>query len=210
MSSWVDSSAAWTASDVVRRFGPIPISRLRVGKNGELATVGEVSEIYDREKRLYELVDGLLLEKSMGSYESMVATELIILLGAFVREHQLGKVLGESGMVRLNPRMVRIPDVCFISNVRFAAVDKDERVWQVVPDVVIEVLSDSNTAQEMDRKRSDYFEHGVRELWLVDPRLKSIEVFDSLTSSVTIRANGDFFHSRVLEGLHFSIDRLFV
>lgn len=209
MSSSVDSTQPWTASDVVHRFGPIPISRLRVGKNGELATVAEVSEIYDREKRLYELVDGLLMEKSMGSYESMIATELIIVLGVFVREHQLGRVLGESGMVRLNPSLVRIPDVCYISNVRFAAVDKDERVWQVVPDLVIEVLSDSNTAQEMNRKRSDYFQHGVRELWLVDPRLKTIEVFESLTTSTTVRANEEFCHSRVLDGLQFSLGRLF-
>ena len=209
MSSRVDSPEAWTASDVVQRFGPILIRRLRVGKNGEPATVAEVSEIYDREERLYELVDGLLVEKSMGSYESMIATELIILLGTFIREHQLGKVLGESGMVRLNPTLVRIPDVCYISNFRFAAVDQRERVWSVVPDLVIEVLSDSNTAQEMDRKRTDYFQHGVRELWMVDSNLKSIEVFESIAISKTVRANEEFCHSRVLPGLRFSTGRLF-
>ena len=67
--------------------------------------------IHDREDRLCELVDGVLLEKTVGTYESYLA----LLLGNFVDENNLGIVLGADGMMRLVPGLVRIPNVSFIS-----------------------------------------------------------------------------------------------
>ena len=61
-------------------------------------------------------------------------------------------------MVRLAPGLVRIPDLAFISWQRLPErrVPTDP-IPGLVPDLVVEVLSDGNTAAEMDRKRREYF-----------------------------------------------------
>ena len=66
-----------------------------------------------RSDRLYELVDGTLVEKAMGLSESMVAGHVLIEVGVFARQHDLGVPTGEAGTVRLLKGLVRIPDVAF-------------------------------------------------------------------------------------------------
>lgn len=121
----------------------------------------------------------------------------------------LGRVLGPDGMVRLNPDSVRIPDVSFISNARFAKIAMHERIWQVVPNLAVEILSDGNTVEEMDRKLRDYFEHGVEEVWYVEPSLRSIRVYESVATFQVAAAGQVFKHSHALAGFEFPVDRLF-
>jgi len=91
----------WTAADLANRFGPIPLRRIRFEPPPGTATEADVVEIHDREKRLYELVDGTLVEKTVGAYESHLAVTLIVLLGGYVRNGGFGMVLGADGMYRL-------------------------------------------------------------------------------------------------------------
>jgi len=53
--------AEWTAADLVERFGPIPLRRIRSDPAPGTATEEDVVEIHLREDRLYELVDGVLV-----------------------------------------------------------------------------------------------------------------------------------------------------
>ena len=85
--------AVWTAADLVERFGPIPLDRVRHDPAPGTATEDHVVEIHDREDRLYELVDGVLVEKTVGIYESYLAAFLVRLIGNFVEENDLGIVL---------------------------------------------------------------------------------------------------------------------
>lgn len=105
----------WTAADLVERFGPIPLCRVRGRPAPGAATEQDVIELVDHENKLCELVDGVLLEKAVGTYESYLAMRLGRLLGNFVEEQRLGIVLGADGMIRLAPGLVRIPDVSFIA-----------------------------------------------------------------------------------------------
>ena len=67
------------------------------------------------ENRLCELIDGVLVEKTMGFTESRCAAELIMDLGNYLRTNDLGLIAGADGMLRLQFRRVRIPDVAFIA-----------------------------------------------------------------------------------------------
>ena len=109
------STAVWTAVDLVERLGPIPLDRVRTTPPPGSATERDVIEIHDHENRLCELLDGTLVEKTMRSFESYLAMNLGRVLATFVRDHDLGIVLGADGMVRLANGLVRIPDVAFIS-----------------------------------------------------------------------------------------------
>src|SRR5262245_53170179 len=66
-----------TVADLVRQLGGIPTNRIRLIPPPGKATVDDVLRIHDRENRLCELVDGVLVEKPMAFYEGVLAAVLI-------------------------------------------------------------------------------------------------------------------------------------
>jgi Uma2 family endonuclease len=175
-----DTVEELTVADLLDRFGPIPIRRIRFTDPPGTATEEDVVALDDHEDRLCELVDGILVEKTVGFYESYLTVAIIALLNNYVREHKLGIVLGTDGMILLSPGLVRIPDVSFISWNRLPGhkVPRDS-ICTVIPDLAVEVLSRSNTKKEMERKLTDYFTAGVRQVWYVYPKNREIQVFHS-------------------------------
>jgi Uma2 family endonuclease len=115
----VTTDAPPTLHDFVRRLGNIPLSRVLMKPPPGLATEADLLEAERRYHRLYELVDGTLVEKGMGYQESLLAVALISFLRVFVVPRNLGVVSGADGAVRLFPGLVRIPDVAFASWERF-------------------------------------------------------------------------------------------
>ena len=156
----------WTVADLHRKFGPIPFERIRQDPPPGCGTVDDVVRLNDHEDRLYELVDGILVEKTVGLEESFIAGKILTLLNNFVDPHGLGLVAGEGGTIQLDIDLVRIPDVSFISWDRLPGGEfPDEPVPLLVPDLAVEVISQSNTRKEMDDKLQEYFEKGVRLVW---------------------------------------------
>jgi hypothetical protein len=80
---------AVTVSDLLYQLGDIPASRVRLQPWPGTATEADVIAVHTQEKRLCELVDGVLVEKTMGYYEAYLAATLIRLIGNFVVEHDL-------------------------------------------------------------------------------------------------------------------------
>lgn len=169
-----------TAADLlelIERLGGVPPSRVLMTPTPGTATEDDVVAIHDREKRLCELVDGTLVEKAMGIYESGYALFLASYLIVFLREHNLGRAFGSDGGMRLFPGSVRIPDVSFISWERLPP--NKAPLPDVAPDLAVEILSKSNTRKEMERKLGDYLRAGVRLVWYVDPKTRSAKVYDA-------------------------------
>ena len=67
----------WTVADLYRRFGPIPFERIRQNPPPGCGTVDDVVRLNDHEDRLYELVDGILVEKTVGYEESFIAGKIL-------------------------------------------------------------------------------------------------------------------------------------
>ena len=106
---------AWTAADLLAEFGPVPLYRVVQDPAPGTADEAAAVEISVRTDRSCELIDGVLLEKAMGTYESLIAATIASLLGQFVREHKLGVVLGADCMLRLAPGQIRtLSKACFI------------------------------------------------------------------------------------------------
>jgi len=200
--------SGWTATDLVERFGSIPITRICVDPPPGTATEQDVVAIHDATSRLFELVDGTLLEKTMGTFESYLAIQIAMLMGTFVKEHKLGIILGEAGMMRFSPGLIRIPDVSFISKKRLPnGLDPNEAVATIVPNLAVEVISQGNTDREMERKLEEYFQFGVELVWYVYPQDKSVVFYTSATESnvETKVVNG----GNVLPNFKLSIEELF-
>jgi Uma2 family endonuclease len=202
----VTNRSEQTVADLLHRLGGIPASRVRLVPTPGTATETDVLRIHDRTNRLYELVDGVLVEKVMGFEESIYALNLAIALGKFLSAHDLGKVIGADGMVRLFPGLVRIPDVAFISWKNFPKSKRARgRIPDVAPDLVVEVLSKGNTPREMKRKLEEYFRAGVRLVWYVDPRRREVKVYTAVGRSVTLTEDDHLDGAEVLPGFRLSI-----
>ena len=74
--------------------------RIRMFPAPGTATENDVLEVERQTGRSCELIDGTLVEKTMGYIESFIAVKIIYLLQAFVETHDSGIVLGEAGTLR--------------------------------------------------------------------------------------------------------------
>jgi Uma2 family endonuclease len=128
---------------------------------------------------LYEVVGGQVLEKTMGSFETGIASILFEILGPFARSHRLGQLFNEM-LFRINiaEDLQRRPDVAFVSDARWPINRRPPRdaVWEMVPDLTIEVISKSNSAFDVLKKLHEYFDAGVRRVWVIYP--EQAEVYD--------------------------------
>ena len=202
--------AVLTASDLVARFGSIALSRIRLGPPPRPARERDVIEIHAREDRLFELIDGILVEKVVGTYESYLATLLAEMLSRFVRENRLGIVLGPDGMMHLAPGLVRIPDVSFVGWRRFP----DGRLPRGAfiehgPDLAVEIISKGNTPREMDAKLQDYFAAATALVWYVYPDDREIHVFTSPAVAGVFREGDILEGGNVLPGFRLDLAQYF-
>ncbi len=166
-----------TAADWLRELGDIPLDRIIFDPWPGTATEDDVLEL-ERRGRLCELVDGTLVEKGMGYWESVVAMNLAGMLWSFLNQRNLGIVSGESGMMRLFPGCVRIPDVAFVSFARIKLHEISTRpIPPLYPDLAVEVLSENNTRNEIARKLREYFDCGTQLAWVIDPRARTASVY---------------------------------
>jgi Uma2 family endonuclease len=202
--------STWTVADLLEHFGPIPLRRIRQDPRPGTATEQDVFDIHDHEDRLYELVDGVLVEKTMGKQESFLAALIVTFLGGFVNPRQLGFVLGADGMAQLAPGLIRIPDVSFVSwrQVPSRRISRTVAL-EFAPDLAVEVLSPSNTVREMDAKLRDYFAAGVRLVWYVDPVARNVRVFTAVDKVVVVGENETLTGDPVLPGFTLPLRELF-
>lgn len=199
-----------TAADLHDHLGHIPLHRIRLYPPPGTAALADVLAVQEQEDRLCELVDGVLVEKAMGYYESRLALLIGYFLEAFLQLHDLGIVLGADGMLQLLHDQVRIPDVSFLSWVHFP--DRElpsEPIPRLVPDLAVEVLSASNTAQEMNRKLQEYFAAGTQLVWYVDPEAQGITVYTAPEQWIELGIEDVLDGGNVLPGFQLSIRELF-
>lgn len=204
------SNTAWTAADLVERFGPIPLSRICHDPPPGLATEDDVLEIHARHDRLFELVEGTLVEKNYGLQKSAIGSLLCYFIGRFIRENDLGLATGASGMLRLKPGLVRIPDLTFISWQRIPSrMIPDVNFFEEAVDLVVEVISSGNTRQEMKTKLHDYFTADFRLVWYLYLQPREVHVFTSPDACTIIHETETLTGGEVLPGFELPMQTLF-
>jgi Uma2 family endonuclease len=174
------------------------------------ATERDVLKILDHENRLCELVDGTLVEKPMGTLESFLAGDINRWLGYFVEEHDLGVLTVPDGTLRLMPGLVRMPDVAFISwkqlpNRKYP----NEPIASLIPELAVEVLSESNTRGEMERKLREYFFTGTQLVWIVDPVQRIVDVHTAPDRFTRLKESDVLDGGDLLPGFQLPLERLF-
>lgn len=199
-----------TLADLLDRLGGVSPRRIRFHPSPGTARVQDVIDVADREGKLCELVEGVLLEKVMGWNESSLAAFLAGLLNAVVIPANLGLVSGSDGTMELMPDLVRIPDVAFTSWDRIPGRRRPSApVPRLVPNLAVEVLSASNTPGEMAAKRRDYFAAGVERVWEIDPDARTVTVYTAPAKAVTLGAADALDGETVVPGFRLPVATLF-
>ncbi|MBX9679479.1 MAG: Uma2 family endonuclease [Gemmataceae bacterium] len=158
------------------------------------------------QKRRCELIDGVLVEKAMGFFESRLAAVLLYFIETYLDANPIGVCFGESAPMRVEIEQVRMPDVSFLrwDRLEQRALPQGQ-ILDYAPDLALEVLSPSNTGKEMARKRADYFHAGCTLVWEADPVKRCVEVFVSANDSTIIGEDGVLTGDPVLPGFRLSI-----
>ena len=161
-----------------------------------------------------EIVDGVLVMYAAPTFfHQIVLSDLNDPVKQFVRDNRLGTVLFApvDVIIRRDPLRVRQPDLMFVSNERAEILGQSGQI-EGGPDLVVEILSPSNTRPHIERKLADYASVGIRECWLVVIEDRNIEVLrqdDGHWRRAYIRGEGEILESAVLPGLELDIAGIF-
>jgi Uma2 family endonuclease len=189
------------------RLGLVPLNRIRTRPAPGTATEEDLERA---DKPICELIDGVLVEKPMGTWESLLGAHVARLLGNHVEANDLGIVLGADGHIRVSERQIRAPDATFIP---WASLPDGElpreAYWMVAPGLIVEVLSPGNTKAEIDRKLNQLFSVGCQLAWVIDPRAKTAKVYSSPKRFKELDQSGTLDGGKVLPGFKLVLDDLF-
>ena len=140
-------------------------------------TVKEFLDIDVEEGYIYELINGIVMRRTSPNLIHQEASMMLsTLLNTFILSKKLGKLYAAPTDVYLNQFDYLVPDLSFVAEGN-PAVTKGSLCIEGVPDLIIEILSKGTQKNDRGDKMAQYEVHGVKEYWIVDPRLKSIEVY---------------------------------
>ncbi len=173
-------------------------------------TIDQLEALPDDNQR-YELIDGeLLVSKAPGIPHQLSFLELVYRLVSYLKKNPIGTLIPGPGVVFDDYNGV-IPDLVFVSAERQHIIT--DRGLIDAPDLVVEVVSPGETNSERDRqlKRQLYGRRGVREYWIVDPQLKTIEIYrlqeNVLVLEATLRGS-DSLTSPLFPGFSCTVDEI--
>ncbi len=160
----------------------------------------------------YDLVNGEPLKMSpAGGEHGLRIGRLSGALAHYVYENDLGEVFGAETGFKLfsNPDTVRAPDIAFVSKERIPEGDFSEKFWELAPDLAVEVVSPSESYDEVSEKIDDYLEAGVKAVWIVRSRKKTVSVYRAGQPTKTLTVNDKLDGEDVVTGFMYPIVKLF-
>ena len=159
----------------------------------------------------YQLINGeLVMSPSPTTYHQIIANNISTLLTQYVRKNKLGTILFSPIDVYFEKHETYQPDIIFVSKERKEIIG--EKKIEGAPDLVIEILSESNAYYDLKHKKNIYEKYGVKEYWIVDPIEKSVEVFEGKEKKFTLidrKEEKGKIKSKVLTGLKIQVEEIF-
>ena len=159
-----------------------------------------------------ELIRGVLCETmAAGQRHGKIVTRLIVRLGNFVEPREFGTLVASDSGVWLenDPDTVREPDVAFTSVDRLPLGEDVEGYAEVVPDLVVEVASPSDSRREVNDKARMWLSHGVRLVWVVHPDTRTVDVHRTDDRVSTLGEDDALDGMDVLPGFSLAVSTVF-
>jgi Uma2 family endonuclease len=172
------------------------------------------SQTWPNDKPLFEIIDGAHVElPPMSILASRVTSNLHVELGYYARANAMGAALMET-LFRL-PLPVdrnRRPDVAFVSAQTIAAAplqQGSENAWAVLPELMGEVVSPSDLAEEIIERVGEYFTAGTKLVWVVYPTQRLVYVYTAPHQVRILKDTDELDGGAVLPGFRIPIASLF-
>jgi Uma2 family endonuclease len=157
----------------------------------------------------YEVVDGeLVMSPKNNLQHGDLCAEILMRMRAHAKKHKMGRVFDSNTGYWMINRNLRAPDVSFISIGRLPGRAIKE-FMRGAPDLVVEVLSPTNTRSEMDKRLRDFFVSGTKLVWIIDPDERFAEVCRSLTDRKIVGPGGTLEGEELLPGFELPLTELF-
>ena len=176
-----------------------------------LVTADELLQMPDDGRR-YELIEGELIEMAPAGFRhTNIGARIIGLLFQHTDKHDLGELMNADGGVFLqrDPDTVRAPDVAFIAKNRLPPEGVPIGFSDTIPDLVVEVVSPSDRAGQVQAKIEQWLEHGVKLVWLVYPERRSIMVYRSQSEVHVLHEGDTLTGDPVLPGFSCPVSKIF-
>jgi len=160
----------------------------------------------------YELVEGeLRMMTPANPRHGRIAMRIGSLIEQHAREHNLGVAYAaETGFkLRENPDTVRAPDAAFVARSRIPAEGEPKGYWAIAPDLVVEVVSASDSASAVQAKVADWLAAGCRLVWVVYPETQSVTEYRSLAEVCVLIADQTLDGGDVLPGFTCGVAEIF-
>lgn len=183
-----------------------------LAQSGGLMTAEELFHLPNDGMR-HELVKGVLTTMPPTGFEyGAVTGNLTGPIQVHVRQNNLGTVCGaETGfIVAKEPDTVRAPDVAFVSRERLEQIGTTRKFFPAAPDLAVEVLSPGDTVGEVDEKIEEWLNAGVRLVWIVNPKRRTITVYRSLTDIVLLTEQDELDGQEVVPGFRCKVAEVFI
>jgi Uma2 family endonuclease len=163
---------------------------------------------------LYEIIDGQRVElPPISAYAGRISNRIRRIIGQFADANQHGEAVNEVLFkLALDRDRNRRPDAAFVSFERWPQ-EKGMPIagngWEVTPDLAVEVVSPTDRAEELKEKIAEYFEAGVRLVWVVHPLLQLVDVYESLIQIRGLTRTNTLDGGWVLPGFRTPVAALF-
>ena len=156
--------------------------------------------------RLFELIGGEVVEVVSNGKSSALGSVMIVYIGGFVHQHKLGFTTGADGGYKIAGERY-IPDCAFVSRQKQAK-PTSEAYNSIPPDLAVEVLSPSNTPDEIAIKVDNYLRAGVV-IWVVNPDAQRVVVHRPDAPPKTYGIDETLDGSGVLPGFTLAVRDIF-
>ncbi|MCP5115150.1 MAG: Uma2 family endonuclease [bacterium] len=177
-----------------------------------LHTIAEFERLPDEAGVRFELNQGELVRMAFPTpRHNLVVGKIFRLLCDFVDAHSLGTVFpSDTGFVlSRDPDTLRGPDVSFISEPRAAGIDMDRNI-DGAPDLAVEVVSGSDSAEDLNKKVKQYFAAGCRTVGVVYPATRDVAVYEADGSGRNLSGQQELTAPDLVPGFAVPVSELFV
>ena len=160
----------------------------------------------------YELIDGELVRREpLTGWHGAMQSHVGRRIGLFVEERGLGEVFGSDTIYafRRDPDWGLKPDVSFVRAGRLSEGSASDKPLNVVPDLVVEVLSPDERLGVLEDKLETYHRFGLPLVWVFWPRRKAITVYTAGRPVSELHEGDELDGGEVLPGFRVAVADLF-
>ncbi len=168
----------------------------------------------------FELIDGEMIEMTPMKYRHNIIQKRIFLkFTDYESSSKNGEAFSEMPFVLEHTSNwltgSRVPDVMYyqksrLETYRIDVPDYEDKPMVLVPDIVVEIISPTDSYSDVERKAEVYLEDGVKIVWVVDPQRKIVEEFTVQNPDGVKKRNDDVLSGgNVAQGFELTVSEIF-